>query len=269
MYADHWGPTREHKHILVMIDGLTRYPKVQVVNGTSGEANIRAFSEIFSRHGIPQQLCTDNGAPFNGSGSHILQTYFRNLGILHTPNRSAEDPEATGAVESFMKHIKKLFHTCEVEGQDPYERLNNYLMQFRVTPHPTMKKSPAELLFNRKFNTRLPDLRENPAASREDIKEAREEDEKQKNKMKGYKDKRKEVKQHDIKVGDKVILKRKTTKHDSVYDPDPYQVTETYGTQIKATRGGQQKTRDAQKWKSGDTAQKELCPGYQRLHLPD
>ena len=46
-----------------------------------------------------------------------------------------------------------------------------------------------------------------------------------------------------------VLLKRKSTKQDSVYDPQPYCVTATYGTQIAAIRGGQRKTRDAQRWK--------------------
>ena len=26
LYADHWGPTHDGLHILVVIDGLTRYP---------------------------------------------------------------------------------------------------------------------------------------------------------------------------------------------------------------------------------------------------
>ena len=103
---------------------------------------------------------------------HLLQRYFKHLGIDHCTNRSAEDPEASGQVEAFMKHLKKIFHTAAVAKEDPYLKINDYLMQYRATPHPTTKKSPAELLFNRKFITRLPDLRRNPALGREDIKEA-------------------------------------------------------------------------------------------------
>ena len=33
LYADYWGPTSGGKHILVVIDGLTRYPEVVVVKG--------------------------------------------------------------------------------------------------------------------------------------------------------------------------------------------------------------------------------------------
>ena len=51
-------------------------------------------------------------------------------------------------------------------------------------------------------------------------------------------------------MGDLVISKRKTTKHDSVYDPKPYKVVAVYGTQIKGMREeGKHKTRDSQKWK--------------------
>ena len=38
-------------HILVVIDGLTKYPEVAVVKGTGADDNIWAFSDIFSRHG--------------------------------------------------------------------------------------------------------------------------------------------------------------------------------------------------------------------------
>ena len=55
LYADHWGPTQDGHHILVIIDGLTRYPKVSVVKGMSAEDNIQAFSEVFSRHSVPRR----------------------------------------------------------------------------------------------------------------------------------------------------------------------------------------------------------------------
>ena len=57
LYADHWGPTQDGHHILVVIDSLTRYPEVAVVKGTSAEDNIKAFSTTTScssgRHRTP------------------------------------------------------------------------------------------------------------------------------------------------------------------------------------------------------------------------
>ena len=84
-----------HDHqILVVVDGLTRYPEVAVVKSTSAEDNIQAFAEVFSRHGIPRRLHSENGTPFNGKDSHLLQKYITSMGIKHVTNKSAEDPEA-------------------------------------------------------------------------------------------------------------------------------------------------------------------------------
>ena len=156
LYAHHWGPKQDGYHILVIIDGLTRYPEVSVVKNTSAKNTIQAFSKVLSRHGVPRRLHSDNGTPFNGKDSHLLQKYFTNMGIKHVTNKSAEDPEATGLVMAFMRHLKTIFHSAGVEREDPYLRLNNYLMQFRATPNATMRKCPAELLFKRKFVTKLP-----------------------------------------------------------------------------------------------------------------
>ena len=67
--------------------------------------------------------------------------------------------------------------------------------------------------------------------------------------MKMHEDNNRNVKPHNIRVGDLVLLKRKTTKKDSPYDPDPYLVTSVWGTQIQGERHGKKKTRDAQRWK--------------------
>ena len=148
-----------------------------------------------------------------------------------------------------MKHLKKIFHTASVTKEDPYLKLHDYLLLHRATPHSTTKKSPAELLFNRKFITTLPDIRANPAAVRKDILEAREADAQEKENMKRIKDDKANVVQHSIKKGSKVLLRRKTTKHNSEYDPDPYVVTGVFGTQIEAVRGDKRRTRDSQHFK--------------------
>ena len=148
-----------------------------------------------------------------------------------------------------MKHLKKVWHTALIEQKDPYIELQQHLMQVRATPHTSTGKSPAELMFGRKFRTKIPDIRANPAAQREDIIEARQADIQAKIRMKMYKDNSRNVKPHSIKEGDTVILKRKSTKANSPYDPDPFKVTKVRGTQITAERGQELKTRDSQRWK--------------------
>jgi hypothetical protein len=254
--VDHWGPTKEGKHLLVVVDYMSRYPEVEVVNGTSATANVVAFDTIFSRHGFPKVLRSDNGAPFNGKDRHELQQYFKWAGIKHIPNKSAYDPEATGLVEAFMKHLGKIWHTSIIDKKDPYMEINKHLRVTRATPHISTGKSPAELLFGRKYITRLPDIRVDQALGRQDIQEALEVDRKAKERQKKYKDQKRYVGDHNIRMGDKVLLERKVTKSNSPYDPIPYTVTQTHGTQITATREGAVRTRDAQKFKKVVLVQK-------------
>ena len=108
LYVDHWGPTQDGHHILVIVDGLTRYPEVAVVRGTSAEDIIHAFAEVFSRHGVTRKLHSDNGAPFNGKDSHLLQQYLRNMGIQHVTNKCTEDHTYEQVVEKTMQTLLKL-----------------------------------------------------------------------------------------------------------------------------------------------------------------
>ena len=147
-----------------------------------------------------------------------------------------------------MRHIKKIFRTSQVEGSDPYLKLQDHLMNFRATPHPTTGKSPAELLFGRPFKTNIPDIRR--AAERPDIQEARRQDEKVKEATRLTVNKRRNIRPHSIKLGDQVLLKQKTySKCSPIFDPNPYTVTQIWGTQIEGKRDGTTKVRDAQRWK--------------------
>ena len=240
-----------HLIVLLEVPVVVSHPRLaaafSVKSVKSPGIKDRRYSETAEvvTHGVPKKLNSNNGKE-----SHMLQRYLTNMGIKYITNKSAEDPEVTGLVEAFMHHLKKIFHTAGVEREDPYLRLNNYLMQFRATPHATMRKCLAELLFRRKFVTKLPDMRIKTTKARKDIMEAKEDDRRAKYKMKKYKDTGRPVREHGIVVRDLVISKRKITKHNSAYDPKPYKVVATYSTQIKDLReDGKYKTGDSQKQK--------------------
>ena len=40
LYCDHWGPTQDNKHVLVVIDALSKFPEVVIINRMSMESNI-------------------------------------------------------------------------------------------------------------------------------------------------------------------------------------------------------------------------------------
>ena len=246
--GDHWGPTPVNTYMLVVIDKLSRFPEVVEVSGTSAQANIVAFDTIFSRHGFCKTLTTDGGPPFNGTDSHDLQEYFRWAGIKHDTTVSADDPEANGLAEAFMKIIKKIWHTCTITKRDAMAEINKRLQAYRATPHPTTGKAPAELMYGgRTYRTRLPDKKEQQPSSA--VQEAQDTDRKLKLIQKRYKDSRQYVKPHSFKPGDRALLKQRQTKRNPPYDPRPYYITTVRGHQINGQRNGKVVTRDAQKWK--------------------
>ena len=254
--ADHWGPLPDGKYLLVVIDEFSRYPEVAIVKGTSAEANIPALDNMFARHGFCKRLKTDGGPPFNGKENHILQQYFQWAGIEHKTTRSADDPEANGLAESFMKHCTKIYHTATVERKNPEAELNKHLRIYRATPHPSTGKPPALLLFGRNIKTRISTNQSLTVTKdrQKDLIEARTQDVKAKQIQKSNKDGKLYVKPHNIEPGATLLLSQKKTKSNPPYDPKPYTATEIVGHQITATRGNKVMTRDAQKWKKIELA---------------
>ena len=67
VHADFYGPLPSGEYLLVVIDRYSRYPEVEIVRSTKASCVIPKFDKIFSTHGIPISMTTDNGPPFNGA----------------------------------------------------------------------------------------------------------------------------------------------------------------------------------------------------------
>ena len=61
-------------------------------------------------------------------------------------------PQSNGFAESMVQTVENILQKCDETKDDPYLAL----LFYRATPLDHQLKSPAELLTNRKFNTRLP-----------------------------------------------------------------------------------------------------------------
>ena len=70
-----------------------------------------------------------------------MKEYFKWAGIKHEPTKSAEDPEANGLVEAFMKHLQKIYHTAYFKRHNPKEEINKHHRIFQATPHSSTGKS--------------------------------------------------------------------------------------------------------------------------------
>ena len=154
LHADFKGPIAGSYYAHIFIDQYSKYPEVDIVKSTSFKKLKPAMDRVFATHGIPETLSTDNGPPYSGDE---FKAYAKRLGFELTPV-TPDDPQSNGFAENFVKSICKLIHTAAAENKDPKEELYTFLLQYRATPHSTTELSPAEMLFGRKINTKLPQV---------------------------------------------------------------------------------------------------------------
>ena len=227
---DFCGPFPNGKYALMVTDQYSRYPEVQFTTTTSFEATRKKVKKIFSAHGIPQTLQTDNGPPFN---SLAFEEFAKESGFKHkriTPRH----PNAQGQVEGFNKLVNKIMAISKHEHIDPEEATYDMLQAYRNPVHPATKLPPYPLLMNRQVRTKLEHF---PTETQENDKEVRERDSQYKRKRKEYHDKRHKTTTHTMTLGDAVIVKSgNKRKGQTLYEPYIYVVTETKGSQITAKK---------------------------------
>jgi len=76
------------KHYLLVVDYSSKYIELQLMQGTTANSLIIAFKNIFARFGIPDEIVSDRGPPFN---SAELKTFYAKWNIsfnLSTPGYS-------------------------------------------------------------------------------------------------------------------------------------------------------------------------------------
>ena len=140
----------EHRgqQYLLLSDHYSKFPIIRKLTGTSSLAIVNHMKSIFSEHGIPSQLITDNGPQYD---SREFRQFTESYGIEHITS-SPLYPQSNGFAERTVQTVKNTLRKCEEEGEDPYLGILSY----RTTPVDHQLKSPAELLNNRKFRTTLP-----------------------------------------------------------------------------------------------------------------
>ena len=235
--ADFKGPIGGNWYFHVLIDQYTKFPVVSVVKSTGWETLRPVLEDALATHGIPEIITTDGGPPYNGEE---FKKFAQNMGFTHRLT-TPESAQANGFAEIFVKTLVKLIHTAVADKKDPQRAVQSYLMAYRATPHTVTGRSPAELLFNRSIQTKLPRaLREEQATG---DKELRERHNREKEKQKKHFDKRNKTKEKQLEVGDEIMLQQKKTTLRSPFDPDTYKVKEVKGSSVVAERRGRKLTR--------------------------
>ena len=96
--------------------------------------HIRAISKlqrIFSTHGIPKIVRSDNGPPFTS------KIFMNEYGIQHQQCTPLW-PQANSEAERFMKPLMKAVRSARLEGRDWHKELYVFLLNYRATPRVTI-----------------------------------------------------------------------------------------------------------------------------------
>ena len=122
----------------LVVDYFSRYIEVQKMNETTSKEVIASLKALFSRHGIPAVLVSDNGPQYS---SKEMQEFADQYGFQHITS-SPHYPQSNGLAERSVKTVKSLLD----KSADPYIALLSY----RTTPFPWCGLSPAELYIHGK-----------------------------------------------------------------------------------------------------------------------
>ena len=134
----------------MLVDAYSRWPEVYQMHSTSAQKVATVLGRIFSTHGYPECLVSDNGPPFT---SGEFKSFMDQCGILHklTP---PYHPSSNGLAENMVKTLKAYLNK-ESRVSDVEQSLVQFLMSFRNTPHTSTGHAPAEILLKRAPRTRL------------------------------------------------------------------------------------------------------------------
>ena len=134
---------------LIINDYYSKYPFGRKI--PRGQSNSRTVvnltKQIFSEHGVPQIVRSDNGPHFQGHYPEFAKEY----GFQHVTS-SPRYPRSNGFVESQVKNVKLTLKKAKKSHTDP----NMALLCLRATPVDNKLASPAELLLGRPVQDNLP-----------------------------------------------------------------------------------------------------------------
>ena len=92
-------------------------------------------------------MVTDNGPQFI---SEEFAIFVKVNGVKHI-NNSPYHPATNGAVERLVQTFKKIMKASENDGRSQLQRLADFLLTYRSTPHATTHETPSDFFLKRKL----------------------------------------------------------------------------------------------------------------------
>ncbi|KAJ3649934.1 hypothetical protein Zmor_021650 [Zophobas morio] len=182
------------KNYLVVQDYYSKYPEIRKLKKLTSLETIEYLKDIFSHHGIPEELRSDNGKQFD---SLEFRTFAKDYGFRWVSS-SPEFQQSNGQAESAVKLLKTILK----KNEDPFLGM----LAYRNTPL-SCGASPAQLLFGRQLRDRVPAISRRLVPKLPNHQAIRREMEAEKQRQKHHYDRRHRTKDNaELKAGDRVWL---------------------------------------------------------------
>ena len=113
---------------LVLVDAYSKWLDVKVMQSIITAKTIDKLNKIFSTHGLPQKIVTDNGPSFT---SEEFKRYMQANGIKHitsAPYHPATDGLAEGSPNNETRD-------SQMQSGSIQEKLARFLFKYRITHH--------------------------------------------------------------------------------------------------------------------------------------
>ena len=97
---------------LIVIDSHSKWPKVILLTSATATATIAALRCIFSQHGLPEIVVSDNGTQFSSAQFHDFCQQHCIKHIFSPPYH----PQSNGQAERFVDTFKRALLKARGEG---------------------------------------------------------------------------------------------------------------------------------------------------------
>ncbi|KYN05031.1 Uncharacterized protein K02A2.6 [Cyphomyrmex costatus] len=150
IHIDYAGPFENH-YFLIVIDARSRWAEIRITkDAPTSEKTIELLKDIFSIHGFPKAMVSDNATIFV---SETFKQFCRNSGIFQKLIAPGH-PATNGLAERNVQTLKQRLKSMQGESLTLSQKVREILFKYRATPL-ACGKSPAELYLHRAIRINL------------------------------------------------------------------------------------------------------------------
>ncbi len=146
IHMDFAGPLLG-KMFFIVVDAYSKWLEVVIMSEATSLATVNKLRAIFATHGLPKVSVSDNGPAFVGEE---FKQFLKKNGIKQVysaPYHPASNGQAERMVRTFKESLKNL------KLGDLQTKVDRLLYKYRIMPHTSTGKSPAEMMFQRPLRT--------------------------------------------------------------------------------------------------------------------